>query len=171
MLAIKRLGPVKQADHIVQGLRRVYNLNSLYKAPLVRNFISCSFQDGDYMISILARETERITVAKFRLKSDEIEDSGSVSVGLICFLTILIISGVAVFIIYRRYIQVQKQHQVSPHRLLESGRIKPKDVFIVTNVDNRHHIDIILNFGKYLKVSQGSGLLYTVLRLIKVSKG
>jgi len=104
------------------------------------------------MISILARETERITVAKFRLKSDEIEDSGSVSVGLICFLTILIICGVAVFIVYRRYIQVQKQHQVSPHRLLESGRIKPKDVFIVTNVDNRHHIDIILNFGKYLKV-------------------
>ena len=104
------------------------------------------------MISILAHETERMTVAKFQLKSDEIDDADTVSVGLISFLTILIVTGVAVFIIYKRYIQVQKQHQVSPHRLLESGRIKPKDVFIVTNVDNRHHIDIILNFGKYLKV-------------------
>ena len=55
-------------------------------------------------------------------------------------------------ILYRRYRYVQQNHQVCPHRLLESGRIKPKDVFIVTNVDNRHHINIVMDFGKYLKV-------------------
>jgi hypothetical protein len=70
-------------------------------------------QDGDYMISILAQESVRITVAKFQLKSDELEDSDSVSVGLICFLTFVIVSGVAIFIVYRRYLLVQKQHQVS----------------------------------------------------------
>jgi hypothetical protein len=46
----------------------------------------------------------------------------------------------------------QRRSKVSPHRLVESGRIKPKDVFIVTNVDNRHHINIVMDFGKYLKV-------------------
>jgi len=105
------------------------------------------------MISILAQETDRISVAKFQLKSDELEDSDSISVGMICFLTFLVISGVLMLILFRRYRHVQKHHQVCPHRLLESGRIKPKDVFIITNVDNRHHINIVMDFGKYLKVS------------------
>ena len=39
-----------------------------------------------------------------------------------------------------------------PNRLLDSGRIKAKSVFIITNVDNRHHINIVHDFNKYLKV-------------------
>jgi len=52
------------------------------------------FQDGDYVISILAQESERISVAKFQLRSNELENSDSLSVGMISFLTILAISGV-----------------------------------------------------------------------------
>ena len=37
-------------------------------------------------------------------------------------------------------------------RLLESGRINAKKVLVITNLDNRHHIDIVLAFNKYLKV-------------------
>ena len=38
-------------------------------------------------------------------------------------------------------------------RLLESGRINAKKVLVITNLDNRHHIDIVLAFNKYLKVN------------------
>ena len=39
-------------------------------------------------------------------------------------------------------------------RLLESGRINAKKVLVITNLDNRHHIDIVLAFNKYLKVKK-----------------
>ena len=51
-----------------------------------------------------------------------------------------------------RYIYVKVSTQVTPNRLLDSGRIRAKSVFIITNVDNRHHINIVLDFNKYLKV-------------------
>ena len=47
------------------------------------------------------------------------------------------------------------KHHYSFHlfdRLLESGRIAAKNVLVITNLDNRHHIDIVLAFNKYLKV-------------------
>ena len=65
------------------------------------------------MISILARESDRITVAKFQLKSDLTQQSDGISVGMICFLTLLAVSGVAIFILYRRYKHVQNHHQVT----------------------------------------------------------
>ena len=43
-----------------------------------------------------------------------------------------------------------------PNRLLDSGRIKAKSVFIITNVDNRHHINIVHDFNKYLKVRRAT---------------
>ena len=51
-----------------------------------------------------------------------------------------------------RYVYVKVSTQVIPNRLLDSGRIKAKSVFIITNVDNRHHINIVHDFNKYLKV-------------------
>ena len=57
------------------------------------------------------------------------------------------------FFVHRRYTQVQKSNQVNPNRLLESGRIEPRNVLIISNVDNRHHIDVVLGISKYLKVT------------------
>ena len=45
-------------------------------------------------------------------------------------------------------------------RLLESGRINAKKVLVITNLDNRHHIDIVLAFNKYLKVKKSYEKVY-----------
>ena len=49
------------------------------------------------------------------------------------------------------------------HRLLESGRIQPRNVLIISNVDNRHHIDVVLAFNKYLKTHCAVGEVYFAL--------
>ncbi len=73
--------------------------------------------------------------------------------GIILFLFFAASIGATVFFVHRRYTQVQKSNQVNPNRLLESGRIEPRNVLIISNVDNRHHIDVVLGISKYLKVS------------------
>ena len=62
-----------------------------------------------------------------------------------------------------RYIYVKVSTQVTPNRLLDSGRITAKSVFIITNVDNRHHINIVLDFNKYLKSHCAVGEVYFAL--------
>lgn len=68
--------------------------------------------------------------------------------------------------LFYRYIYVKVSTQVTPNRLLDSGRIKAKSVFIITNVDNRHHINIVLDFNKYLKVR--SSYAYSINRSLTV---
>ena len=93
------------------------------------------------------------------------------------------ISGIFVF---KRYKQIQETHQDDPTRLLESGRIQPRNVLIISNVDNRyvyklkncfvlffrkllkmeffrHHIDVVLAFNKYLKTHCAVGEVYFAL--------
>ena len=52
---------------------------------------------------------------------------------------------------------------MNPTRLLDSGRIRPRNVLIISNVDNRHHIDIVLAFSKYLKAHCAVGEVYFAL--------
>lgn len=104
-------------------------------------------------MSINTQSSGRIPVAKFKLTSEtSLNDESNVSSGIISFLVVLILLGVVGFLLYRQYKLVQQKNQVCPHRLLESGRIEAKDVFVITNVDNRHHINIVMDLGKYLKV-------------------
>ena len=89
-----------------------------------------------------------IKVAHFRTFK-----ANQTALGIALFLFFAACLGAAVFFVHRRYNHVQKINQVNPNRLLESGRIEPRNVLIISNVDNRHHIDVVLGFSKYLKVS------------------
>ena len=110
-------------------------------------FVKLRFlQDGDYMISILARESDRITVAKFQLKSDLSQQSDGISVGMICFLTLLAVSGVAIFILYRRYKHVQKHHQVTNPK---SSRVLEMKCFVRSFLNYQDFFFIVsYNCGK-----------------------
>jgi hypothetical protein len=118
---------------------------------------SRTLSDGKYNVFINTQNSGRIPVAKFKLSTNIKSDVESgVSSGIISFLVVIILFGGIGFFLYRQYKLVQQKNQVCPHRLLESGRIKAKDVFVITNVDNRHHINIVMDLGKYLKVIQNS---------------
>ena len=64
---------------------------------------------------------------------------------------------------WKRYNLVLEKNEVNPTRLLDSGRIRPRNVLIISNVDNRHHIDIVLAFSKYLKAHCAVGEVYFAL--------
>lgn len=86
-----------------------------------------------------------------------------VATGVVLFLMFLFITLLGALIVWKRYNQVMKKNQVNPTRLLESGRIKARNVLIISNVDNRHHIDIVLSLGKYLKSHCAVGEVYFAL--------
>ena len=93
-----------------------------------------------------------VSVAEFQIPEDGGGGGGSVALGIVLTLVLAgLIAGLAAYA-YHRYIYVKVSTQVTPNRLLDSGRIKAKSVFIITNVDNRHHINIVLDFNKYLRV-------------------
>lgn len=130
-------------------------MNLLFQNTIFIISSSRSLSDGKYNVSINTHNSGRISVAKFKLASNINSDSErGVSSGIISFLAVIILFGGVGFLLYRQYKLVQQKNQVCPHRLLESGRIKAKDVFVITNVDNRHHINIVMDLGKYLKVGQ-----------------
>eukprot|EP00095_Tigriopus_kingsejongensis_P001271 maker-scaffold149_size310270-snap-gene-2.21 protein:Tk01271 transcript:maker-scaffold149_size310270-snap-gene-2.21-mRNA-1 annotation:"hypothetical protein L798_06975" len=79
-----------------------------------------------------------------------VDESGTTWVGILCLVLVLLVLALVIYS-YRRYQIVRSANLVSPNRLLEAERISPKNVFIITNVDNRHHIDIVLALSKYLK--------------------
>ena len=89
-----------------------------------------------------------ITIANFRtLRANQ----AALGTALILFIAVCL--GAAIFFVHRRYVQIKEKSQVIPERLLDSGQIRPRDILIISNVDHRHHIDIILGLSKYLKVS------------------
>ncbi len=105
-------------------------------------------EPGLYRISLEAPDKDSIDVAHFYISDED----GSPLAGLTVLFLLLLALGVLGFFLYRRYKEIQKASVVHPNRLLESGRISGRNVFVITNVDNRHHIDVVMSFNKYLKV-------------------
>ena len=81
----------------------------------------------------------------------------------ICHFVFPLFLLVGVFFVWKRYNLVLEKNEVNPTRLLDSGRIRPRNVLIISNVDNRHHIDIVLAFSKYLKAHCAVGEVYFAL--------
>ena len=74
--------------------------------------------------------------------------SGGASVaGLVVFVLLLLAAGGAGYYLYGRWREI-RVHPVHPNRLLESERIAGKRVLVITNVDNRHHIDVVMAFNR-----------------------
>ena len=99
-----------------------------------------------------------IKVAEFQTGSKD-----STVFGIVLFVIFSLLLLVCFFGIFKRYRHIQETHQVHPNRLLESGRIKPRNVLIISNVDNRHHIDVVLAFSRYLKTHCAIGEVYFAL--------
>ena len=113
--------------------------------------------DTAYTISYLS-DSDWVKMAQFNTGTR----NGS-ALGLVLSLFLLVVVVTAAIVIWRRYRHIQEKHKVHPNRLLESGRIKAKNVLIISNVDNRFHIDIVLAFGKYLKTHCAVGEVYFAL--------
>ena len=113
--------------------------------------------DTAYTISYKS-ESNWIKMAQFKTGTR----NGS-ALGLVLSLFLLVCVVTASIVVWRRYRHIQEKHKVHPNRLLESGRIKAKNVLIISNVDNRFHIDIVLAFGKYLKTHCAVGEVYFAL--------
>lgn len=126
---------------------------TLFHTQDVRGMHNANFHDilkpGYYSIKLKNdRNDLDHLVAEFQVP----DESGSI-LSLVLLLMFVIAAIFFGAYTYKRYQTVKQSNLVSPNRLLEAERISPKSVFIITNVDNRHHIDIVLAFSKYLKVS------------------
>lgn len=108
-----------------------------------------SLKNGFFRICVLDVDGEIVDVASFSISS-----SNGAPLGVVLVLLLLFLICGAGFYAYYSYQKVKKSSVVNPNRLMESGRIKPRSVFVITNVDNRHHVDVVLEFNKYLKVSK-----------------
>jgi hypothetical protein len=115
----------------------------------------------DFSKLILGEDDLNLTPGIYRLQFDGVkvaefvileEESSNVALGLILTLIFVALFSALSVYAYKRYLFVIEDTKVNPNRLRDSERIKPKNVFIITNVDNRHHINIVLDFNKYLKV-------------------
>lgn len=113
-----------------------------------------------YSVQITTGKDVTFTVAQFHLL--EIESTGVARAVVLFFLVLALIAAMT-FVAYRQYKNVQKSSQVNPARLVESGRIHPRNVIVITNVDNRHHIDVVLGISKYLKAHCAVGEVYFAL--------
>lgn len=117
---------------------------------------------GNYKL-IMEISMSNETNKEFVLAEFSIEKGSNVALGLILFLLLMICLMIFGVYLQRQYHNVLNETIVYPNRLLESGRIKGKSVFVITNVDNRHHIDIILDLNKYLKSHCGVTKVYFAL--------
>lgn len=98
-------------------------------------------------LALSSNAADEIIVAEFQ-KSP----SDGVATKLVLFLSVVVLVAVTLAYCYKRYYVVKASSVVVPNRLVEAERIQAKDVFIITNVDNKHHIDVVNAFGQYLKV-------------------
>ena len=118
------------------------------------------------------------TVAKFQTGHRT-----KTAMGIVLTFMLMFFALAGTLIIWKRYNQVLKNNQVherffcfclhnlkknplykvNPNRLLESGRITARSVLLISNVDNRHHIDIVLAFSRYLKTHCAVGEVYFAL--------
>ena len=90
-------------------------------------------------------------------------------VSFVRVLLLFVILFTAIFAIlfvylYRRYVYVKNCEMVIPNQLVEDGKKKAKQILIISNVDNKAHVEIILAFSTYLKVS--TNIIYIILLLI-----
>ena len=131
----------------------------LNKNMILESYIGFQLDpDTAYTISYLTEDSVWIKMAQFSTGTR----NGS-AMGMVLSLFLLVLIATFAIVIWRRYKHIQEKHKVNPCRLLESGRIKAKNVLIISNVDNRFHIDIVLAFGKYLKTHCAVGEVYFAL--------
>ncbi len=95
-------------------------------------------------------EPDDFLIARFSVGDPD--KRGSPTGGMLVLTLVLFLVAGGVFYVSRRYKQV-KASVVLPNKMLEAGRVGGKSVFVITNVDNRHHIEVVMLFNKYLKVS------------------
>ncbi|TRY71532.1 hypothetical protein TCAL_09049 [Tigriopus californicus] len=157
--------PVENEYTQVEVLRREESEAEpkLFHTQEVRGKRNANFHDilkpGYYSIILKSdRDDLDHLVAEFHVP----DQTGSI-LGLVLLLLFVIAAIFFGAYTYKRYQTVKQSNLVSPNRLLEAERISPKSVFIITNVDNRHHIDIVLSFSKYLKNHCAVGEVYFAL--------
>jgi len=90
------------------------------------------------------------TVARFVVAEPD-DDEGAALGGLLILLILLVLAMGMAFHAYRKADQWKKGNQVHPNWLIDSGRVAGKEIFVVTNVDKRQHIDVVLAPRSYLK--------------------
>ena len=118
--------------------------DSITQSGILRRFIGMQLESNThYSISLLVKNGKWLEIGHFQTGE---KNRTAISVVFTClFILFLVILG---FFVFKRYKQIQEKHQVNPNRLLESGRIQPRNVLIISNVDNRHHIDVVLAFNR-----------------------
>ena len=118
--------------------------DSITQSGILRRFIGTQLESNThYSISLLVKNGKWLEIGHFQTGE---KNRTAISVVFTClFILFLVILG---FFVFKRYKQIQEKHQVNPNRLLESGRIQPRNVLIISNVDNRHHIDVVLAFNR-----------------------
>lgn len=131
----------------------------LNKAMKLEHYIGFQLDpDTAYSISYMTQDSTWVKIAQFNTGARDTSAMGAIL--SIFIIVILLTVGI---VIWKRYKHVQEKHKVNPNRLLESGRIKAKNVLIITNVDCRLHINICFALIKYLKTHCAVGEVYYFL--------
>jgi len=90
-----------------------------------------------------------VVVARFELNHEDLEAKSAsvwVTIGLVIFT--LVTLGV-----YFKYLCVKKFQKVDPAKMYGNESSKAPCVLVMSNVDNRQHVDVILQFNDYLKTN------------------
>lgn len=103
---------------------------------------------------------EAVVVANFEITT---EGGGGGAAAALVLLLVLVAAAAGALYAYRRRERVRADSVVHPNRLVESGRVAGKSVFVVTNVDNRHHIDVVMALNRYLKAHCAVSEVYFAL--------
>lgn len=106
------------------------------------------FNSGLYQVEVVTGDDESgVVVASFELVPDEEELKSAsiwVTIGLVSFTLVSLV-------VYFRYLWVRKINRVDPNKLYQDETSKAPRLLVMTDVENRQHVDIVLKLNAYLK--------------------
>ena len=103
---------------------------------------------------LLRNDVVEKVVAQFDLKHEK-HPVRSTSVWVVIF---LVLSTLVILVGYFRYVWVKKVKKI------DLNERHPRKILVITDLENRHHIDIVLKLNQYFKVSEVFNLLVEEFR-------
>jgi len=85
---------------------------------------------------------------------------GQHALGIITAVLVVILIVGIFLTVYKRWQQVAEEGAVEPSQLVETGRIDPKSVLIVTSLHNQDHVEVVKDLCRYLRDWCGVGKTY-----------
>jgi len=123
--------------------------NVTFSQPLDK---MAQWDSGRYQVHVhLSESNSTIEVANFQLiQNQQTAKSASIrgTIGLVTFTLVCLL-------LYFRYLWIRKLRKINPYRLYQDEVTKAPSILVMTSVENRQHVEIVLKLNAFFKANCG----------------